>query len=127
MFRMIKNGLLGFLVAGNVFAGTMPVVPVAPNQKAFVIHLPGNATTGYMWSVKRYDTKLLKLVKKEYRPSPQHSKKRMVGVGGVMDFYFVCLPGVTRPKETTIKLLYARPWVKGTGDLTNVRVVFTNK
>jgi inhibitor of cysteine peptidase len=115
--------LLCFLGISTAFAGTMPVVPVSASQRTFIIQLPTNPSTGYMWTVKSYDKKLLKFLRKKYVPA---GNKILMGAGGYMNFYFrVC--GENRPQHTEVGLLYSRPWEKGSGEITPVTVVFTKK
>lgn len=127
MLRLIQSVLLGLFVVSNVCASKVSVVSVAANLKTFTISLPANPTTGYTWSVKSYDTKLLKLVKKKYRSKQTQSKSRLIGAGGFMDFDFVCVSSMPKSKEIFVSFLYARPWEKEKGELTKVKVVFTKK
>ena len=115
--------LFCFLSITTSFAGTLPVVPVSASQRVFMIQLPTNPSTGYMWTIKSYDKRVLKFLRKKYLPA---GNKILMGAGGYMNFYFlVC--GKSRPLQTEIDLLYSRPWEKGSGEITPVTVVFTKK
>ncbi|OGV26835.1 MAG: hypothetical protein A3F18_02635 [Legionellales bacterium RIFCSPHIGHO2_12_FULL_37_14] len=107
----------------RTFAGTAPVVPVAPKMNTFTISLPSNPSTGYSWSVVNYDKKLIKFIKQKYQPPKKDPK--LIGMGGITNFYFSCLPKIKRPASTDVELKYARPWEKNSGKITKVVVVFT--
>lgn len=121
--RKILLVLTCLLAFSNSYADPMPVVPVSATQRMFMIQMPANPTTGYMWTVKSYDRRVLKFLRKKYIPA---GNKMLMGAGGYMNFYFlVC--GESRPLQTQVNLLYARPWEKGSGEITPVTVVFTKK
>ncbi len=78
---------------------------VKPEQ-AFKVVLKSNPTTGYSWTVKDINEKVVKLEKSDYLCPDS----KMVGVGGKQIFLFkVANEG---QDKTTLKLVYQRPWLK---------------
>ena len=65
------------------------------------VELEGNPTTGYLWEVASEDTTVLTLVKDEYE-----SDSDLAGSGGMFKFTFEA----AAPGETTLLLVYRRPW-----------------
>ena len=111
--------VLGMFCAGCYAADDLPV-RIALNQSSFEITLPANPTTGYQWTIKSFDKKLLRLVSSQYlRP-----KSALVGAGGRMTFRFSLNKTVQRPTFTLVKLIYARPWEPTKGTMKVLRVNF---
>ncbi|MCX7115915.1 MAG: protease inhibitor I42 family protein [Gammaproteobacteria bacterium] len=117
--KKISYIVLGWLWLSLVFAGTTPVAIVAPDATTFEVRLPGNATTGFQWSVLTYDKTLLKLNGQTY----QAKKTGLMGSGGEAVFSFTCLKK-TRPQSTDVVFSYRRPWEKQAVKSTKVVVVF---
>lgn len=89
--------------------------------KTFDVTLKSNPTTGYQWQVSQIDEKLLEQVgTAQYTP---HANTGIMGAGGEETFTFKAL----KPGETTLQLVYARPWEKDTtpGDTYAITVVIT--
>jgi inhibitor of cysteine peptidase len=79
------------------------------NGKTAAISLPGNATTGYSWSVTKIDgTALEQAGAVQY--VPDRARPGMVGSGGTSVATFRAV----KPGTSTITLGYARPWETGT-------------
>ena len=96
-------------------------VRVDKNKTSFSVTLPANPTTGFQWTVKQYDKKLLKIQASHYSAS---STKRM-GAGGDMTFIFSRLPDKSHSKSTTILFRYARSWEPATsGTLKRIKIYF---
>jgi inhibitor of cysteine peptidase len=69
------------------------------------VTLESNPTTGYSWEVSDVDGTVLSQVgEAEFQEAPKESEE-MVGVGGTETFRFSAAAG-----ETTLTLVYHRPW-----------------
>ena len=69
------------------------------------VTLESNPTTGYSWEVSDVDGTVLSQVgEAEFREAPKESEE-MVGVGGTETLRFSSAAG-----ETTLTLVYHRPW-----------------
>lgn len=91
----------------NEASDTDPCRPltVSPGEK-FVIELPANRTTGFSWQIaKPLDEKVVKLVESKYLPV----KSGVVGAPGKEVWTFTAVA----PGQSTISLVYSRPWEKG--------------
>jgi inhibitor of cysteine peptidase len=85
---------------------------VTKQQPQFVVKLKANPTTGYSWSLKKYDSKYLKPLKHYY----QASTSQLVGAPGFEFWTFQVKPAAFKAhKKMTIQMMYARPWEKGKG------------
>ena len=74
------------------------------------VTLASNPTTGYSWEVSEVDEAVLaQLGEAEFQQAPTEGEQ-MVGVGGTETFRFASATG-----ETTLTLVYHRPWEKGRG------------
>lgn len=103
----------------NVSDPQKPIV-VKKNQPIFSIILQSNRTTGFSWSLKSYDTSLIKPVSSVYFP-PKHG---LMGAGGYEKWIFAVKPaGFVVPQTTSITLIYARPWDLQGAQATNFKVV----
>jgi len=69
------------------------------------LRLPGNPTTGYTWQVTALPSQL------QQQGEPVHrSGSQMLGAGGITSFMF----RTTTPGDTTLELVYRRPWEQNT-------------
>ena len=107
---------LTFLLSTLVYAGQAPSsyteknlhIMVSASQPQFEIKLKSNATTGYSWFLRKYNSKLIEPVKHVYQ-APQN--KGIVGAPGVEVWTFrVKASGFVVPQQTIIRMVYARPW-----------------
>ena len=121
--RMILSSFLLFLT-GIIDAATANnmTINVNPSQSQFQIILPANRTTGYQWTVTRYDKSLLQLVSSKYI-APQ---SKLMGAGGQMQFTFKLVKRKTYPISSDIYLKYAQPWEPQNGSLKTFTVNFHN-
>ncbi len=87
---------------------------------AFDVTLPANPTTGYQWTVKKFDESLFKLTSKHYI-SPQ---SKLIGAGGQMVFSFQLRKGKSYPKQAELSFSYAQPWEPSSATATKVIVKF---
>jgi inhibitor of cysteine peptidase len=81
-------------------------VELAPGQ-VLEVTLASNPTTGYSWEVSEVDEAVLTQVGDvEFREAPKEDEQT-VGVGGTETFRFSSAAG-----DTTLALVYHRPWEK---------------
>ena len=120
MKKILISLLVSFMTAANA-ADTM-VINVDANQSKFQVILPANPTTGYQWTIKKYDSSILKLVASKYL-GPQ---SKLMGAGGQMQFTFQLIPGKTSPSRTEMLLKYAQPWEPEKGLMKSVSINFQN-
>lgn len=80
---------------------------VEASNPTFVIKLKSNPSTGYAWFIREYDSNLLEIVGHEYQPA----NKKLIGASG-SDFWTfkVKADAFKFPQQTTVSLVYARPW-----------------
>lgn len=119
--KMFASICLLLLMMTNLYADDPVTIHVDPGDKTFQVSLPSNPTTGYQWTLKSYDTKLLKFLSSIYTPS----KSNLIGAGGTMVFSFERLDKVDVPETTLLEFLYARPWEKEGGTSKTVSVTFS--
>lgn len=93
---------------------------VDASQDRFIISLPSNPTTGYSWTVKKYDNTLLTVLSSQFF----RAKTKMMGASGQTVFNFAIKPGITLPASTQILFLYARPWEPQNGTPEVVTINF---
>jgi len=83
-------------------------VYLKPGQ-VLVVTLESNPSTGYQWEVVAVDTAVLQQMgEAEFLP-PVSTGKQIVGAGGMERFRFKAL----KVAESSLKLIYHRPWEKG--------------
>ena len=91
----------------NIYTDDKQNISVTPKQPEFIIKLKSNPTTGYSWFLREYDSSLIKTVKHTY----EKPKEKMIGAAGYELWTFhVKQSGFTVPQQTTIRLVYTRPW-----------------
>jgi inhibitor of cysteine peptidase len=118
----MKSILCGWLLLCSMWgnaADTM-TINVAANSPQFVVNLPANPTTGYRWSLVRYDKNSVQLIGSNY----QAPKTKLIGAGGTMTFTFAPIKGKSYPSSTKMAFKYARPWEPASGSVKNVVVNF---
>lgn len=118
-FSVLLMGLL-CLCSWLVHAGDSMTIHVSRSSSSFVVKLPANSTTGYQWTVTRFNKALLDLTSQQY-VAP---KTRMMGAGGHALFTFQMRQGESYPKSTTMLFSYARPWEPSSATVTKVTVQF---
>ena len=82
-------------------------IMVSANHPTFSIKLKSNPTTGFMWILREYDSNLITPVKRQFvQPT-----KKLIGAPGYEIWTFKAKPeALVVPQQTTIRLIYARPW-----------------
>lgn len=111
-----------FLSSCTIHAQDKQIIDVHKSQKSFQVTLPGNATTGYEWSVMSYDNQLVHLSESHY----QAPNTKLIGAGGNMIFTFNLNKGKTYPAQTDMVFKYARSWEPKSGMLKHVVVRFVD-
>ncbi len=94
----------------------VPISPEAPvfdrrvleEGEAFEIALAGNPTTGYVWEVTEIDEQIVQQTAEEYILDPYEGEFPPLGLGGTYVFRFRAVGS----GQTTLKLVYHRPWEK---------------
>jgi len=100
----------------NVYTESKTNITVTSSQPEFVLKLKSNPTTGYAWYLREYDKTLITAVKHNY----QASAKNLIGASGFEFWTFRVKPaGFAVPQQTTIRMVYARPW-QGSDNSTQV-------
>ena len=91
---------------------TKAIIVQKPNQE-FDIVLKSNPTTGYSWELKKYDHKILAKVANKFYP-PVHTNPPLVGAPGYEKWKFKVIDKnfFTSIHETSITMIYRRPWEK---------------
>jgi len=112
-----------FFFSFSLHAKDVLSINVNKKEKSFVVSLAANPTTGYNWTVTKYDKKLLSLKGAAY----QKKQSNLIGSGGQMIFTFSLNQGKTYPAKTTLSFKYARPWEKEGGSDQSVVVHFVTK
>lgn len=116
---MLKKIIISFALLFCI--STFAIVIIKPlqftqNNKPFIltadnptvtITLPSNPTTGFTWSIQKYDTNLLKLVSQKYTPP----NTRLMGAPGIQQYTFQAIKtGFTVTQVGHVVLKYARQW-----------------
>ncbi|RAP37942.1 hypothetical protein B1207_02840 [Legionella quinlivanii] len=116
--------LIGLYLSGQSYAAVYDspeiFMNVDINHPHFSISLPSNPTTGYSWTLKKYNDKLYELMTHQFHPT----KPKLIGAGGKTVFVFEVLKGVTLPKRSTFEFFYARPWEPQNGRTQKVIITF---
>ena len=104
---LIGLGMAVVALASCVAAadGADPADPMEQGE-TFEIALEANATTGFSWEIAEIDEDIVQLVSSEY--VPDSNAERLPGKGGKTVFRFQAVGS----GETTVKLVYRRPWEK---------------
>lgn len=119
-------GGVSLVQASSNYTANMAVKPedqaiiVKATMPEFTLRLKANPTTGYRWTVKQYDTRLLTLVKNEFLAP----KRNRLGAGGIELWTFkVNVVAFAVPTTTTVTMEYARPWEKRAGTVLSFTII----
>lgn len=102
------------------FAADIENINVPTSSASFVVKLPSNPSTGYQWTLEKYDEKMLFLKSKEFIAS----NTTRVGAPGEMRFSFVVLKATNHPNHTEILFKHSRPWEKDSATYKKVVIHF---
>ncbi len=92
------------LLVGAAIAPAEPGIKRVTVNKPFEISVESNPSTGYQWTAE-FDSNFIQMTSSKFERDPS-KPKHYVGVGGVTKFVFVPI----KTGQTTIRLLYQRPW-----------------
>ncbi|MCP0913650.1 MULTISPECIES: protease inhibitor I42 family protein [Legionella] len=93
---------------------------LSASSREFVVKLPANPTTGYQWTIKKYNKNFFQLTSSQY-VSP---KTQLIGAGGEMVYVFKLKAGKSYPEKTHMLFKYARPWEPKSAILKKVVINF---
>lgn len=115
LFLIVSSPIL--FANNTIYTEDKPNITVTKTSPEFTIKLKSNPTTGYSWVLRAYNANLILPVKHFFqRPSNQ----KLMGAGGYELWTFRVKPaGFVAPQQTTIRMIYARPW-EGVGNATQV-------
>jgi inhibitor of cysteine peptidase len=98
------------IAANPIYTEDKINVSVKSSDPIFTIQLKSNPSTGYSWSLKKYDAKLVVLVKHTYK----RPNTKLIGAPGYEVWTFrMTRAAFAKPQQTTIRFVYARPWKGG--------------
>jgi len=84
-------------------------VRISEDGTKLLISLPGNATTGYQWTVTSSDDSLIKISHDEYVTDTfDMDKNLLMGAGGVWEYELTASKKASG--SVKIECKYARPW-----------------
>lgn len=84
-------------------------IMVTADEPQFTIKLKSNPTTGYSWFLREYDTALIEPVGHRY----EAPTNQLIGASGFEIWTFKVKPiALTVPHQTSLRMVYARPWTK---------------
>lgn len=90
-----------------VFTADKPYVMISPSNPTFTLKLKANPTTGYAWYLRDYDDDLIAPVKREF----QKPDSKLAGAPGFDVWTFKVKPLAFQvPRQTAIRMVYARPF-----------------
>jgi inhibitor of cysteine peptidase len=95
-------------------------IDIKPDASQFTITVPANPTTGFLWTVTKYEKNIFQQSHSSYIAP----NTKRIGAGGKMVFTFTCRKGKKLPHSTRVLLRYARPWDKTTASVTKIVVNF---
>ena len=96
----------------NIYDEDKQNIIVNIKHPEFILKLKSNPTTGYSWYLREYDANLISPIKHAF----QQPVKELIGASGFESWTFRVKPaGFTVPQQTTIRMVYARPW-QGNGE-----------
>jgi inhibitor of cysteine peptidase len=87
--------------------------------QTYFVKLEGNPTTGYEWEVAEANPQFLQIIgETEFEPNVSESGEDLVGSGGVFTFRIETI----NEGETSLKLVYRRPFEEGADPLRKFQV-----
>jgi inhibitor of cysteine peptidase len=108
-----------FTVLAHADAGEI-LIDVYTSAPSFHVVLNANPSTGYQWTVLKYDQNLFYYNGGQYKAS----KTGAIGGGGQVTFTFLLNSDQDYPASTIILFKYARPWDPHSAVMQKVRVNF---
>ena len=91
----------------NIYTEDSLNILATADQPQFTLKLKSNPTTGYSWFLREYDGNVLTPIKHIF----QAPDSKLMGAPGYEIWTFRVKPtGFLVPQQTTIRMIYARPW-----------------
>lgn len=82
-------------------------ISVTSKEPTFSLDLKSNPTTGYNWFLREYNENLIEPIKREII----NNKSKLIGASIIERWTFKIKPaGFIVPHQTTIRMIYARPF-----------------
>jgi inhibitor of cysteine peptidase len=103
------------------YSDPLKTIVVKKSSPEFSILLQSNATTGFSWTLKSYDSNIISPILRKYYPPVA---KKLLGAGGYEKWTFrVRGEGFVVPQTTNISLIYARSWDQQGAQISTFKVV----
>ncbi len=115
--------LLSCFLSADAFSSSEEKLFDALTCARFEVTLPANPTTGFQWTLQKYDRERFSFEKDIYTPS----KPEMPGASGKHTFYFKQKDNTSCPKSTKIQFKHARSWEADSAACVGVIVRFTHQ
>lgn len=91
----------------DIYTEDKLAVMVTKDHPQFQIKLKSNATTGYSWFLREYNSEIVTPVKRAIIPP----ETKMMGAPGFEVWTFKMKPtAFTVPQQTMLRFIYSRPW-----------------
>lgn len=91
----------------NIYTEDKLAINITKAQAEFQIKLKSNATTGYSWFLREYNSEIITPIKRTIIPP----ETKMMGAPGFEVWTFkVKQNAFTVPHQTMIRFIYSRPW-----------------
>ena len=87
----------------------------------FFVELPSNPSTGYLWTLKKEEMKIIKHMDANVTGKMNKLKSKKIGAASTQTFTF--LPEQKGSENLTFS--YIRPWENDTASMTNYEVQVT--
>jgi inhibitor of cysteine peptidase len=95
--------------AEATYTESQPNITITSVQPDFTLKLRSNPSTGYSWAIEDYDAKYITPLEHSY----QHATAQLPGAGGYELWSFRVNPhAFITSQQTTIRMMYTRPWEK---------------
>ncbi len=101
------SGAIAVKPDSTIYNENNTTIQVTPLHPQFTIQLKSNPTTGYMWFLREYSTKMITPLKH----SVIAPEKKLIGASGYEQWTFKVNPeAFIVPQLLTIRMIYTRPW-----------------
>ncbi|OGT22759.1 MAG: hypothetical protein A3C55_06110 [Gammaproteobacteria bacterium RIFCSPHIGHO2_02_FULL_42_13] len=121
LFVAVMGCLMTVVALGAAQEKAMKLPPIEHMQN-YTVKLSSNATTGYAWFIKSYDSNLLVLQSHRY-VAP---KTLRVGAGGYEIWVFAPTHALKAPHVIPVTFVYARSWELKSGTAKNLQTKTVN-
>ncbi|MDF1645454.1 MAG: protease inhibitor I42 family protein [Legionellaceae bacterium] len=112
-----------YVLSADALSSSEQVLFNAMTCARFEVKLPANPTTGFQWTLQKYDRERFSFEKDLY-VAPE--TKRM-GASGMHIFYFKQKENAPCPESTVLCFRHARAWESESSTCTEVTVHFSKK